>query len=134
MHEPGRPASAVLANEEQYPWEVDPEDADRDAKVRWRTLVSADRTPSSGITMGVFELPPGAELAPHRHHPQEVYYVVAGEAEVFVDGGWRPARRGDVLYVPGDVAHGARNRGYTTCSVVWVFPTDTYDEIEYFDA
>jgi len=127
------PESATLANEEEYPWDVDPQDADRDAKVRWRTLVSADRTPSSGITMGVFEVPPGAEMAPHRHHAQEVYYVVDGEAEVFVNDRWRPVRRGDVVYFPGDAVHGARNRGPVACTVVWAFPTDTYDEVEYFD-
>ena len=82
--------------------------------------------------MGVFELPPGALLDQHHHHPREVYYVVDGEAEVHLDGEWRPLRKGDVVYVPGDAVHGARNRGEVTCTVVWAFPADCYDEIEYF--
>jgi len=39
----------------------------------------------------------------------------------------------DVVYFPGDAVHGARNCGTVTCRVVWVFPTDTYEEIECFD-
>jgi quercetin dioxygenase-like cupin family protein len=79
------------------------------------------------------EVRPGAQLAPHHHHAREVYYVVAGEAEVFVDGAWTPVRAGDVAYFPGDAVHGARNRGASICRIVWIFPTDSYDEVEYFD-
>ena len=122
----------VLANEEQYPWELDPDDEDRAARIRVRTLISGAKTPSSGISMGIFEMPPGAQLDPHHHHPQEVYYVAEGEGEVFADGEWRPLRRGDVAYFPGDAVHGARNRGSAACAIVWIFPTDTYEEIEYF--
>jgi quercetin dioxygenase-like cupin family protein len=125
--------SPLLDNEEQYSWDVDPADEGREPKIRWRTLISADRTPSKGISFGVYEVPPGAEMAPHRHHPQEVYYITGGEAELFLDGVWRPLRRGDVVYIPGDAVHGTRNRGTSTCTIVWAFPTDTYEEIEYFE-
>jgi quercetin dioxygenase-like cupin family protein len=124
--------STLHANESDYAWELDPWDEDRAARIRVRTFLSAGRTPSSGISMGVFELPPGARLDPHHHHPQEVYYVVDGEAEVFADGAWKPLRRGDVVYFPADAVHGARNDGATTCTIVWVFPADSYDAIEYF--
>lgn len=125
--------STVLANEGEYDWEYDPPGEGRDAPVRWRTLIAADRTPSSDLSFGTFEVPPGAELAPHHHHPQEVYYVTAGAAEVFADGTWRPLLRGDVAYFPGDAVHGVRNHGAETCVIVWAFPTDTFDEIEYID-
>jgi quercetin dioxygenase-like cupin family protein len=124
--------SAFLANQEQYPWELDPDDEGRVGRIRTRTFVSAGRTPSRGISMGVFEMPPGALLDPHYHHPREVYYVIDGEAEVYLDGEWRPLRKGDVVYFPGDAVHGARNRGQVTCTIVWAFPADCYDDIEYF--
>jgi quercetin dioxygenase-like cupin family protein len=126
--------SVIHANEDDYPWELEPEDAHRDARVRNRTFLSAGRTPSSGLSMGVFEMPPGALLEPHSHHPREVYYVVDGEAEVYADDEWRSLRKGDVVYFPGDAVHGARNRGDVTCRIVWAFPADSYDEIEYFGA
>jgi quercetin dioxygenase-like cupin family protein len=125
---------AFIASEASAAWEYDvPGDGDT-AAIRWRTLVSADRTPTSGVSMGVFEVPPGSQLAPHRHAPQEVYYVTAGEGEVFLDGAWRPARAGDVVYLPAAAAHGARNRGDAEFRIVWIFPVDDYETVEYEDA
>ena len=120
------------ANEATVPWELDPWDEDRDARIRVKTFVSAGRTPSRGISFGIFELPPGAVLDPHHHHPREVYYVVDGEAEVCREGTWEVLRRGDVAYFPADAVHGARNRGAAACTIVWAFPADSYDDIEYF--
>ena len=122
-----------LASEEDVVWDYGDLSQGDTALIRWRTLVPAGRTPTSGISMGVCEIPPGSQLAPHHHRPQEVYYVTAGEAEVFLDGGWRPLHAGDVAYIPGDAVHGLRNRGAALCRIVWVFPTDTWDEIEYID-
>jgi quercetin dioxygenase-like cupin family protein len=99
--------------------------------IRWRTLVSADRTPTSGVSMGVFEVPPGSCLAPHRHVPQEVYYVTAGRGEVYIDGGWRPLGAGDVAYFPAGDVHGARNRGDSEFRIVWIFPVDDYEAVVY---
>ena len=85
--------SVIHANENDYPWELDPDDADRAARIRVRTLVSGGRTATSGLSMGVFEMPPGAVLDPHSHHPQEVYYVTAGEAEVYLERRVAPTAR-----------------------------------------
>ena len=122
----------IHVNEQQHSWEDDPDDEGLAVRIRIRTLVSGARTASSGISLGTFELPPGAVLAPHHHHPQEIYYVTAGEAEVFHSGDWHALRRGDVVYFPADAVHGARNRGASTCTIVWAFPVDSYDAIEYF--
>jgi quercetin dioxygenase-like cupin family protein len=124
---------AVLAAESATSWEYDPPNEGDAEEVRWRTLVSAGRTPSSGVAMGVMEVQPGSQLAPHWHEPQEVYYVVAGEGEVYLDGEWRAARAGDVAYLPGGHVHGARNRGASEFRVVWVFPVDDYEDVEYVD-
>jgi quercetin dioxygenase-like cupin family protein len=78
-------------------------------------------------------VPPGAQLHPHHHLPQEVYYVTAGEAEVLIDGEWRLMRAGDVAYHPGDSVHGIRNDGTGVFVLVYAFPTDTFMEIEYFE-
>jgi quercetin dioxygenase-like cupin family protein len=122
----------IHRNEEQYPWESDEWDDGTPTGLRVRTLVSGARIGSNGISMGTCELPPGAELAPHHHEPPEVYYVTAGAAEVFYDGAWRPLSRGDVIFLPANVVHGARNLGDSTCSIVWMFPVDAYEDIEYF--
>ena len=118
-----------LAHESDTPWDEDPSEPG----VRWRNLVSAGRTPSHGVNVGVFEVLPGAELTPHHHGPQEVYYVVSGRAEIYRDGAWAPLERGDVAYIPGGAVHGVRNRGDEAITLVWAFPVDSYDDIEYVD-
>ena len=119
-------------HEGECDWEYDKGPRDGPI-VRWRTLVSADRTPSRGLTTGICVVPPGGELAPHHHAPQEVYYVAEGKAEVFLDGRWRPLEKGDAVYIPGGATHGLRNRGTEPFTLVWTFPTDTLAEIEYLD-
>jgi len=89
----------VHANERDYPWESDEGDPDSVHVLRWRTLISSGLTPTSGLSMGTFEVPP--------------------------DG---------VVYHPGDSVHGVRNRGGERVVIVWMFPIDTYDEVEYVDA
>ena len=118
-----------LGREADCPWEADKDDPG----VRWRQLVSGDRTPSCGITQGVCEVAPGSELAPHHHAPQEVYYAIEGRAEIYRHGAWHPIEKGDMAYIPGGTTHGLRNRGSEPFVLVWTFPTDTFAEIEYVD-
>lgn len=123
---------AVLLNECECDWEWD-EGPRGETCVRWRTLISADKTPSCGVTTGICIVPPGGELAPHHHAPQEAYYAIEGSAEIHLDGGWRPIERGDAAYIPGGVTHGVRNRSDRPFVLMWTFPTDTLAEIEYID-
>lgn len=118
-----------LAHEQDSPWET----WEETPGVRQRTLVSADATPSHGLTFGVFEVLPGGELAPHHHAPQEVYYVIEGRAQIYRDGVWQAVERGDVAYIPGGAVHGMRNRTDATILLAFAFPTDTFEEIEYVD-
>ena len=122
-----------LAPEDGTPWEYDEPGPEGGPVVRWRTLVSGDRTPTSGVTFGLCEVPPGAELRPHHHGPAEVYYVTAGRAEVLVDGLWTAVGPGDVVYHPGDAVHGIRNRSADPFTLVYAFPVDSFSEIRYVD-
>jgi len=44
-----------------------PVEREDDSGVSWRTLTSADRTPTRELTSGVCEIEPGGELVLHRH-------------------------------------------------------------------
>lgn len=103
------------------------------ALVRWRTLLSADRTPTRALTLGVAELPPGAakQVFPHRHAQVEVYYVLSGEGIVSISGVEHPVRAGSAVYLPGDVEHGAVNTGSETLRLLYVFAADSFEEVEY---
>lgn len=101
--------------------------------VEWRTLLSADRTPTRALTLGMAELPPGeaSDLRTHRHAQIEVYYVLAGEGIVSIDGVEHAIRPGSVVFLPGDAEHGAVNTGAETMRLLYVFAADSFEEVEY---
>jgi quercetin dioxygenase-like cupin family protein len=102
-------------------------------KVTWRTLFSGDRTPTSAMTMGVAEIAPGApnELRLHRHAQPEIYYILAGEGEVTIDGVTHGLRAGSSVFVPGNALHGARNTGPEVLRILYAFATDSFSDVVY---
>jgi mannose-6-phosphate isomerase-like protein (cupin superfamily) len=101
--------------------------------LRWRTLVSGDRTPSDSLTVGVAELEPGESgpFTPHRHAQPEVYYILSGTGSVVVAGVVHPVRPGSTVFIPGDTEHGARNTGDELLRLLYVFPADAFSDVEY---
>lgn len=109
-------------------WEDAPQ-----ARVRWRTLLSADRTPTGSLTVGVAELPPGTwrDFRPHRHEQAEAYYVLAGAGVVTISGVEYPLRSGTAVFIPGSALHGVVNTGTELLRLLYVFPAASFDEIRY---
>jgi quercetin dioxygenase-like cupin family protein len=104
-----------------------------EARVRWRTLLSADRTPTGSLTVGVAELPPSPseDFRPHRHEQDEAYYVLSGEGIVTISGVEHPVRSGTAVFIPGNALHGAINTGSGLLRLLYVFPAASFDEIRY---
>ncbi len=100
-------------------------------RVKWRTLFSQNLTPTEGLTCGVAEFAPGDRLERHRHAPPEVYYVVAGEGVVFLDGREISVKPGAAVFIPGLAEHGIRQTGAETLRIFYVFPVDSFDGVEY---
>jgi len=103
-------------------------------RLHWRTLFSQGPTPTEAITCGVAELAPGDHLERHRHAPAEVYYVVAGEGIVSLDGKEIVVRPGAAVFIPGMAEHGVRQTGAATLRFFYVFPVDSFDGVEYLFA
>ncbi len=101
--------------------------------VEWRTLVSADRTPTEGVTMGLAEIGPGATLegARHRHAHPEVYFVIDGSGFVHIDGVAHPIEAGAAVFVPGGAWHCAENTGVTTLRLLYAFAADSITDVVY---
>jgi len=106
-------------------------DDDVHGRVAWRTLWSADRTPTEALTAGVAELAPGDRLAPHRHSPPELYYVLAGEGVVTMEDAEHDVRAGTAVFIPGDARHGIRNTGPGPLRFLYAFAVDAFGEVEY---
>jgi mannose-6-phosphate isomerase-like protein (cupin superfamily) len=101
------------------------------AGLSWRTLISADRTPTAELSAGVCELAPDGELKLHRHPILEVYYFLEGEGVVRLDAREVPVRRGSTVSIPGNVPHAIRNTSATVLKLFYVFPTDSYGDVHY---
>jgi quercetin dioxygenase-like cupin family protein len=102
-----------------------------DRGVSWRTLTSADRTPTTELTSGVCEIDPGCELPLHTHPPLELYYFLEGSGVVTMGGREHPARPGSTFSIPAGFPHGVRNTGADTLKFFYVFPTASYSDVEY---
>lgn len=103
----------------------------RKSPIRWKLLIGGERTPSAGLTVGTAEIPPGAALLLHHHAPGEVYYVLEGEGRTEIEGVVTPVGPGTALYIPPNARHRTVNTGATPLRFVWIFPTDTFQEIQY---
>ena len=112
---------------DEYPWETNDQRPGR----RWKLLVDSNRTPSNGLSLGVLEFAPGAELPAHAHTPREAYFILEGEGMLLLGDKTKKVRPGTVVYLPPDHVHGIRNIGAETHSLMWVFPTDSWGEVEY---
>lgn len=101
--------------------------------VAWRTLLSSDRTPSTGMTVGTAEIAPGSTVdgARHHHADHEVYYVIAGTGFVHLDGTEHPVEAGSVVFVPGNTPHFVRNTGDDTLKLLFAFAVDRFSDVQY---
>jgi quercetin dioxygenase-like cupin family protein len=122
-----------IKSDTECPWEYEPGEEGRDDVIRWRTLLSGEKTPTESISMGILEIPPGVGMGAHHHSPVEVYYLTSGEGQLLCGDTVKHVRAGDAVYIPASQVHGIRNIGDQTLVLVWMFPTDTWAEIDYHD-
>ncbi|NES80491.1 MAG: cupin domain-containing protein [Moorea sp. SIO2B7] len=101
--------------------------------VQWRTLLSADRTPTDSITLGIAELTPGEldALSCHQHPQPEVYYVLSGEGIVTIEDIQYPICPGSAVFIPGNAKHRVRNTGKEILRILYVFAVALFEEVEY---
>ena len=101
--------------------------------VTWQTLLSADRTPTTALTIGTAEIAPAApvEGAIHQHADHEAYYFLRGVGAVHIDGVDHRVEPGSIVFVPGDARHFVRNTGDEPLKFVYVFGVDQFGDVEY---
>lgn len=101
--------------------------------VKWWTLFSADRTPTTDLTVGIAEIPVGAPtpVRGHWHSLAEVYYILSGSGYVCIAGDTTSVVAGDAVFIPGDIEHFAVNTGAEPLRLLYFFPTDSFTDVEY---
>lgn len=124
--------AGTMIDSEGLPWETwdDPELAAR-SPLCWKLIFSGRRTPTEALSLGLAEFPPGAVLPLHRHAPAEIYHVLDGEGRTEIEGVPHELRAGISLFIPPNARHRTTNTGPGPLRFLFVFPTDTFEEITY---
>ena len=99
--------------------------------VRWKFLIDADFTESSGLSLGIAEIAPGGDLILHYHSPAEIYVVTDGTGMLNKSGKLEEIKKGDVVYISKNAKHALKNNGEETLKFYWIFPTNRFSEVEY---
>jgi quercetin dioxygenase-like cupin family protein len=82
-----------------------------------------DAETGGALSLALATTPPGGGPPPHRHLAEdELFILLDGQEEYFLDGTWTPVAVGSVVYVPRGVVHTFRNVGDTP-SVKWTLTT-----------
>ncbi len=77
-------------------------------------LLSSEETGGAFSLFRIEQTPAGGP-PPHIHqHEDELFYVIEGDFEFFVDGIWRKASAGETVFLPKNSHHAFRNVGQTT--------------------
>jgi quercetin dioxygenase-like cupin family protein len=98
--------------------------------IRFRTLVSAPKTDTTGLVCGVAMLAPGETFLLHSHPQAEVYFGLEGSGDVLIDGIPHRLAPGVALYIPGGAVHGVP---LAAAPLTWfyTFAADSFAEIPY---
>lgn len=115
--------------------DVHPQEWSSDSRgsVRWWELIGGDTMPTKEMVVGIAEVPVGA-IRPargHTHEPAEVYYIISGRGEVFVDGETYPIESGMAIWIPSNAEHVAYNTSNVPLRLLYVFAKDKFSEITY---
>jgi oxalate decarboxylase/phosphoglucose isomerase-like protein (cupin superfamily) len=77
-------------------------------------------------------IPVGEHLPLHSHAPQEIYFVLQGQGLLLLKNEeTRPIEQNNAVYIPENALHGVRNTGDVDLKLLWVFPTDSWDDVAY---
>ncbi|CAF1507841.1 unnamed protein product [Rotaria magnacalcarata] len=102
-------------------------------QVKWWELINGDITSTTGITMGIAEVPVGS-LSPkrgHTHNAEEVYYFLSGIGRVYVDGVETDVKSGTSVWIPANAEHFCHNTGTEPLKLLFVFARDKFSDVHY---
>ncbi len=99
--------------------------------VAFRTLFSRERTRTTSMTTGVADLAPGKRFHVHRHTPPEVYYLLAGEGLMTLNGRDHLVTAESSVFIPSRVWHGIRNVGTSLLRFYYVLGADGIGDVDY---
>ena len=124
-------AAQMLLQAQDMDWEVFPDKEASLGEIRWKIFAGSPDSESKGITFGVCEIPPGAGMKPHHHKQPEYYYILEGKGTVTLGCEKASVTVGSVVYIPTDMVHGITNTNKEKLTLIWMFPTNSWNDVKY---
>ena len=59
--------------------------------------------------------------------------VASGKGMLNKSGELEEIKKGDVVYIAGNAKHALKNTSKEILEFYWIFPTDRFSEVEYFN-
>jgi N-methylhydantoinase B len=96
---------------------------DRGDGITSTPLVTRESDPSAMLTTGLSTYPKGTGAPLHTHNCDEQVTVLAGTAEVEIEGEVTALVPFDSTYIPAGSRHAFRNTGDDPMTILWIYPT-----------
>jgi mannose-6-phosphate isomerase-like protein (cupin superfamily) len=94
---------------------------DRGSGILTTPLVTNASVEEPRFSSGISEYPPGTGAPLHVHNCDEQVTILAGEAEVEIDGVVTALATYDTTYIPEGREHAFRNRGGGPMRILWIY-------------
>jgi len=86
---------------------------------------------SQHLVLGTETIPPGGQIARHKHLGQdEIVLVETGSARVWLGSEERDVHAGAVVFIPSDTWIGLKNNGNENISLTFVFSAPGFEEFQ----
>jgi len=86
---------------------------------------------SRHLVLGTETIPPGGQIARHKHLGQdEIVLVETGSAHVWLGGEERDVHAGAVVFIPSDTWIGLKNTGRENISLTFIFSAPGFEEFQ----
>ncbi len=123
---------ATIRREADLDWESwDDAELTTRSDVRWRLLISGERTATAELVMGIAEIAPGGKLIGHRHAHAEAYYITSGTARIAIDGTESDIAPGAAIFIPANAHHETVCTSEIPLEFIFTFPCDRFEEVVY---
>lgn len=94
-----------------------------DGGMRDTVMVTDDTCGARDVSAGQVWVKPGFEIHEDTHSFDEVYYVVAGRAQLILADEPHEMKAGDIVYIPNGVRHKILNPHKETFHIAWIIST-----------
>ena len=84
--------------------------------------------PGSQLHSVIIHEPPGFRSEPISHKGEEIFFILAGEITVEIEGEKRVMKAGDTIHFNSTRVHSTWNHGTETASILWCGTMDVFGE------